>query len=286
MDLGLERKSKIIRRLETAWWEGGPDLAPIMYFVHGYPDTPETWEPQLQYFSDRYHVVAPFARGANPSAPSRKLLRYGLHAQALDHLAVLRSVDPSQRRPVILVGHDLGAAQCWFLAPLLGTRLQAMVILSGLSVPQMAARLNNPRQHLRSWYIYAMLTPVAPRLLRHFSGQIVNMAHKLGRLAPPQRPRLGSTLAGAVDPAQQYRAYVAGLPQIVAEGDRKIDAPVLVIWGKDDSFLLSPSRSEIKRFANQATIRILKGNHWVHREDPETVNQLIDEFLTNPNATT
>lgn len=281
MDCILTTMSESVRQLDTAWVSGGPALGPIMYFIHGYPDTPRSWDQQLEFFADRYQVAAPFARGAAPSEASNRTQRYGLHSQALDHIAILNKIDPTKKRPIILVGHDLGAAQCWFLGPLLGKRLKAMVILNGLSVPQMAARLAQPEQHVRSWYIYGMLTPLAPRVLRRFSGQLVNLAHRLGKLAPQHRPALSGTITGAVNPAKQYKAYVTDILKTVKQGDARIAAPVLLLWGKDDPFLIAPRMSEIVPFAKKTTIRMIQGNHWIHREHPHNVNRLIDEFLNN-----
>lgn len=281
MDRLLTTECASLRQLKTAWVTAGPSLGPILYFIHGYPDTPQSWDHQLKFFSDRYQVVAPFARGASPSESSRHTSRYGLHSQALDHIAILNQIDPTKSRSIILVGHDLGAAQCWFLAPMLGARLKSMIILNGLSVSQMAARLKDPKQHLRSWYIYGMLTPLAPRILRRFSGQLVNFAHRLGKLAPQHRPSLSGTVNGAVNPAKQYKAYVGALSKTLNQGAPRIKAPVLLLWGKDDPFLLAPKTSELTPFAENATIRILEGNHWIHREHPNHVNRLINEFLNN-----
>ena len=116
----LKLQRAVIRGLDTAWLEGGQDNGPIMLFLHGYPDSPETFEFQFQEFTESYHIVAPYSRGCLPSAKDDSIERYGHFSQALDVLEILRKVDPSKLRKIVLVGHDLGAAHAWFLAPMLG----------------------------------------------------------------------------------------------------------------------------------------------------------------------
>ncbi len=72
----------------------GRNDKPILYFVHGYPDTAECWDRQFDFFATDFQVVAPFSRGTRPSDRSPDLRRYGLDAVCLDHLEILNAVDP------------------------------------------------------------------------------------------------------------------------------------------------------------------------------------------------
>ena len=98
---GVEVREKTLRGLPTAWLQAGPsgpaaDQTPILLLFHGFPDGPECWDLQIAAFKDRYSIVAPFGRGAAPSAKGKRLGRYGPDAVALDVLAILDEVDPTR----------------------------------------------------------------------------------------------------------------------------------------------------------------------------------------------
>lgn len=280
MESKLKRRSEYCRGLKSCWLEGGETQGPIMLFLHGYPDSPETFEYQFDAFKDRYHIVAPYSRGCLPSEKSEELRRYGHASQCLDVCEILNIVDPTQKKPVIIIGHDVGAAHSWYLAGLIKKRLAAMVIVNGLSIHQLGRRFKDVSQQRKSWYIYAMLVPRLPKMiLRRFSGQFLNYAYGKSKLSGSAKPDLKSSLGGVVNPSLQYKALVMDLIRGVGKSPVKLDRPVMLLWGKDDHFLERPQQFEIEKDASDVTIRLLRANHWVHREQPEHVNKLIDDFL-------
>lgn len=280
------RRAKL-RGLETAWREAGPDSGPILLCLHGYPDSPAVWEAQESVFSDRYRVVAPYTRGASPSEPSTDLSRYGRDAIALDWLGVLDHVDPSGQRDVVLMGHDLGVVQACHLAPLLGARLRAVILFNGLSLPIMVRRLRNPSQVVRSWYIWAILAPgrMVDRFTRTFPRTALHLVRKVAEAPPATDEEKAAAPAALTDPLRQYRALARELWRASRERAPRIAAPVLVLWGTHDPFLLVPSQEEWETFASDVTIRLLEGGHWLMKEKSTTVNAICREFLEAPRRT-
>jgi pimeloyl-ACP methyl ester carboxylesterase len=270
-----------LRGLKTAWLAEGPDDAPLLLLLHGYPDTAHSWSKQIDYFKSKFRVIAPFTRGAQPSEASPDTERYSLDSGALDQLAILRIEDPLSTRPIYLVGHDIGGCQAWHLAALLGERLHGLTIINSLPLSQMIIRLRTqPSQWLRSWYIYPFLMgPVADPLLRRFPNKILALAHQLGKLAPQHRPKLAKALPGVVNPVKHYRALLRAIPAAVIAAPRRLRCPVMILWGEDEPFLTRIKQEEVARYAERPIIRVLRGGHWLHREDAERVNQLLEEFL-------
>ncbi len=274
----LSMRVSEIRGLRTAWLEGGAVGQPILLFLHGYPDTADSWQLQMQYFQQHYHVVAPYSRGVKPSEKAADVQRYGHNALVLDQLQILRQVDPSQSKPIFIVGHDLGAVQAWELSAFLGKRLAGLVVINGLHIQQMIQRLRQPRQHLKSWYIYTFAMPkLSDKLLRRYPGKFLAQAHRLGGLPIAQRPPLKDVLGGVVNPINQYRAYIRDLPRTLTRQPRLLRRPVLVLWGDRDRFLLTPTTEEMDMVAAHYQVRIFAGNHWLHREQPVMMNQLMHE---------
>ncbi|MBI3556302.1 MAG: alpha/beta fold hydrolase [Deltaproteobacteria bacterium] len=174
-------ESKAIRGLRTAWLEErGASGRPLLLFLHGCPDSAQTWQPQLDYFhSQRFTVLAPFARGIGDSEPAPDSGRYGRDAIALDHLEILRALDPSGQEKVVIVAHDIGGIHAWHLARLLGNRLAALVLVNAPDLSQMARRLTQARQVLKSWYIALFQLPLVPEaLLSRWEAQLIARAQE------------------------------------------------------------------------------------------------------------
>lgn len=268
------------RGLTTSWREAGDPAAPVLLFLHGFPDDAETWDAQVAHFRKSFHVICPYARGARPSAEATRLARYGTDSCALDYLQLLAEVDPSGKKPVTIIGHDLGAVHAWHLAPLLGTRLQGLVLINGLGLAPMLTRWTKVRQHARSWYIYGMQLPgVAEALLRFTPQRMLALAHDLGKLPNEKRPKWAVVEDVTLQPLRQYRQFVREIPRTAFRRLPRLKAPVLLLWGSRDAFLLPPTAEEWDPFATDVTARILPTGHWPHRERAAEVNRLLENFL-------
>jgi len=252
-------KQHKIRGLESCWLEEGNTEAPILLFLHGYPDSADTWENQVAHFKDRFHVVCPYLRGTHPSEPSKDVQRYGQDAIVLDCLEILQKIDPSGAKRIVCVGHDLGAVHAWNLSQCISDRLDALVVLNGLSIPQMIQRLKLPIQHLKSWYIYLIQIPYLPEIFLRSIPKLKDFP---------------------VPPINQYRAFVREVPQSVRRSHKKMQNPVLVLWGEQDPFLMAPTLDEFTPYASFPTVRIIEGSHWIHRDKKDEVNQIVDRFLS------
>lgn len=267
-----------IRGLQTGWLEtAAPSAdAPILLCLHGYPDSPEIWDLQRRHFESRFQVVCPFARGLAPSESTRDVGRYGQQAGTLDVLQILREVDPSGRRPVALLGHDLGAVHACHLAPHLGRRLSALIIFNGMSLAQMVRRLRRPKQLTRSWYLYLFQIPGLPEWVAgRFPGTARALVARTGG-SGGDVPRVSGSFTA---PVNQYRAFLREVPRTIRRGMPRVTCPVLVIWGRHDPFLVAPTLDEWEPISPDVTVRLLDAGHWVYRERADEVNRLLMEFL-------
>lgn len=104
----VARQTLYLRRDQlslTAWLEG-PDTAPLVMLVHGFPDTPHGWDAVAQgLLAAGYRVLRPWLRGYTPSSVHPDA-DYDAYAASLDLLAWQREMGG---QPIHLVGHDWGA---------------------------------------------------------------------------------------------------------------------------------------------------------------------------------
>ena len=158
-----------------------------------------------------------------------------------------------------------------------------MVIFNGLHLLQMVQKLKNPRQHLRSWYIYGMQIPwVRNQIVRQFPELVTRLAYRMGGLSEENRPETRND--SVATPSNQYSAFLRDLPQIYRRKIRPIDAPVLVVWGEKDPFINSITSDEFEGYAKNVTFRFLPKGHWHFREDPNETNQILQDFFEVTNA--
>ncbi len=281
MNMRQKEHSITTRGLKTAWLQYGSPEKPILLMLHGYPDSPECYRYQIDYFKKDFQVVVPYVRGCGPSESSKKIDRFRLDALATDTLDVLKHVDPSDQRKVYLLSHDMGAPLAWHLMPLLGSRLEKSVVMNGLSLRQMLRRWKFLSQHRRFWYIYLM----------QFPGLLENIF----RVAPVSFKRWMVRLGGRVDslttknhakttlinPSKQYRAFMLDMLKMGKyHPSNNCPCPLLVLWGAKDPFLNLPTRDEILMDAKKLTIRMLEGSHWMHLKKHEMINKLVFDHFT------
>ncbi|MEH0420093.1 SDR family oxidoreductase [Streptomyces sp. B21-083] len=280
--------------IELCVAELGDPADPTVILLHGYPDTKEVWSEVAARLADRFHVVLYDVRGHGCSTPPRPL-RGGFTLEKLtdDFLAVADAVSPD--RPVHLVGHDWGSVQSWEFVTVARTegRIASFTSMSGPSLDHLGhwtkGRLKRPTpravaqllgQGRRSWYVYAMHTPVLPELA---------WRGPLGKRWPKVLARLEKI------PADGYPT--ASLPTDASNGlwlyrdnvrsrlrrprtDAHAHAPVQLITPLGDAFLSERLNDGLERWAPGLVRRTIDAKHWIPRTRPDQVAAWIGEFAT------
>ena len=278
--LVVRHKKILTRGLTTAWLEAGSQANPLLIFLHGFPDDASVWENQINYFKEKFLVVAPFLRGVGQSTKTRDAARYGLFSGVLDLLEVIDHLDPQKKKKIFIVGHDIGSVYSWLLAHYLGARANALTIINGAHPLKLMAMSpqNLMRQMVRSWYMALFVVPVLPELLfKKFGKQLLPLIHKTGGLTGRSNLRLAKDLKHLV---KHYRGIIKEIPKLFFQKLlSKLTCPVLSISALDDPFLVVTNLDELETFAENPTVRIVKGSHWLQQQNPEYVNRLLDDFM-------
>ncbi|KND31740.1 SDR family oxidoreductase [Streptomyces acidiscabies] len=271
---------------------------PVVVLVHGYPDTKEVWAPVAARLAERFHVVLYDVRGhGSSSAP--KPLRGGFTLEKLtdDFLAVIDAVSPG--RPVHLVGHDWGSVQSWEFVTVARTegRIASFTSMSGPSLDHFGHWINRrlhrptPRQAAqllgqgaKSWYVYALHTPVLPELA--WRGPLGKrwpaLLRRTEKLDDPSYPT-ASLPSDAANGAWLYRDNVrARLSR--PRADAYAHAPVQLITPLDDAFLSPRLYDELETWAPRLTRRTIPAKHWLPRTRSDQVASWVAEFVTSIEA--
>lgn len=266
--------------------EAGPDDGPFVILLHGFPECWYGWRHQIDALAAAgFRVWAPDQRGYNRSDKPTGVAAYTLDKLTAD---ILGLIDAAGVVRATVVGHDWGGGVAWWLAMTHPDRLNQCIFLN---MPHPAVMLDalrqNPRQVLRSWYAGFFQLPVLPEWLAQRSNwwlatQALVRTSRRGTFSDTDLAQYRQAWAQpGPDGTPAYRSmihwyrafarYRPPLPPTV-----RITVPTLLIWGRQDSFLLPElAQASLDLCDNGQLVYIDKATHWVQHEAPDRVNHLI-----------
>jgi len=262
---------------------GDKDGVPII-FLHGFPEFWYSWKNQISFFSQKgYQVIVPDQRGYNLSSKPAGVKCYCLNNLCQDIVALIKTVTDKK---AVVVGHDWGGVVAWRLAMDYPQLIQQLVVIN-MPHPEVFNRTlkTSPVQMLRSSYAAFFQLPALPEwFIRAFGFALLQRS----LLKTSNKGAFSKEDMAAYKKAWQqpkaltaminwYRAYKYNRYAPVS-----IHLPVLLIWGENDAYLITKMASESIAKCSRGKLEIIKGaTHWVHHEQPQLVNKLIDDFITS-----
>jgi len=273
--------------------QSGDPAAPLILFIHGFPEFWAAWEHQLEAFGCDHHAVAPDMRGFNLSDQPPEVEKYRAK-YLVEDLRLLIAHLRHQR--CVLVAHDWGGAVAWNFAALYPQLVQRLVIVNSPH-PALFQRdlAGNPAQIQASAYMNLLRSPRAEEIMgendfARMAKLVAGMGQEVAWLTPELKARyLECWRRGITGGLNYYRAsplYPAnetepGAAAVTIPRELvTVKVPTLVIWGMRDEALLPRLLDGLKDYVGDLRIaRIEAGSHWVVHEQPQQVNALIRGFL-------
>ncbi|HEX2576535.1 MAG TPA: alpha/beta hydrolase [Aquihabitans sp.] len=267
---------------------------PLALLLHGFPDSAWTWRHLMPELAGAgYRVVAPFLRGYAPSeVPADGLYQSG--AIAADAIALHDELGGDG--DAVLVGHDWGALATYAAAGHAPERWRKVVVAAVPPPATVAQAFFSYDQLRRSWYMFFFQSPLADmavpmddlafidRLWADWSpgyDAAEDLAHVKDCLRDP------ANLAAALG---YYRATLGTgarapeLDAIEAAGAAPLTQPTLYLHGATDGCMgteLIDDRVLASLPAEGSRVEVIPdAGHFLHLEQPESVNRLIVDFLT------
>jgi pimeloyl-ACP methyl ester carboxylesterase len=276
----------------------GDAAAPLLLFLHGFPEHADSWAEVMPQFADRYHAVAPNQRGYAGSSKPEGVAAYAIKHLVRDMLALAEQLSPA--RPFDVVGHDWGGAVAYALAIAAPRRVAKLAIINGVHPgPFQKALIEDAAQQAASSYMHELRAADAERQLSAdaYEGLMCKMA-RFGDVAWMTAEKRSAYLqawseAGALTGMLNwYRASPLVVPKAGEAVDMakvpKLDAaqlrvrmPHLLIWGMQDKALLPVTRSTLQDYCDHPVIvREIEGaDHWIVHQRRDEVIALLKDFL-------
>jgi pimeloyl-ACP methyl ester carboxylesterase len=251
----------------------GPEDAPAVLLLHGFPQTAHCWRRVTPYLQG-YRCVLPDQRGYSPGARPTDPEAYRLPRMVQDALGLLDALGLGQAH---VVGHDFGAAVAWQLAARHPDRVRTATILS---VPHPRAMIEALRadddQRQRSAYMRTFAQPGYDQVL---------LADGAARLRSffSEAVDVEPIVAAASEPGA-LAAWLAWYPGQRLEdlGDTPaVAVPTLHVWSDGDVALGRAATDATREWVTGPyRLEVLEGvSHWIPEEAADRVGPLLVEQL-------
>jgi pimeloyl-ACP methyl ester carboxylesterase len=281
--------------LRLAYEDGGPKKAQPILLLHGWPDSPRTWDNVVRLLHQAgYRTVVPYLRGYGPSKfrdllIGRRPRRTGqpvAFAQDLIDLA-----DRLKLGRFHFVGHDWGARTGYALAALFPKRLKS---LTAISVPFEPGKASPPKlpQARAFWYQWLFCTkpgekkfredPVAFGQAQWDSWSPPGWCEQ-GDLDQAAKSWEGNDFEDVVLHSYQSRWGHAELDPRYADLQLRLDSTntlgtrTLLLHGREDHCELAVTTDGAERYFTAAYHRGV--GHFPQRESPDLTAAIVLEHL-------
>ena len=273
---------------------GGPEGAPAIIFLHGFPESARTWRYQLEDLAKDYRIVAPDQRGYARSSKPEGVENYTPDKPIADLFALADVLDIDR---FTLVGHDWGGAIAWGAALSNPARIERLAILNAPHpFAFQKALFDDMGQREGSQYIRAFRTPGMESFfaadLDAFFDRIFGLSGVGSAAAPEERAAYideWSQPGAILAMLNWYRAAQIVVPAMDETPERPaflsapfpvVQMPTLVIWGMADKALTPALLEGLDALVADLTIVKVPGaGHFVTWEKPQEVIDALRDFL-------
>ncbi len=280
----LSHGQVVVNGVRLHYVEAGPQEGPPVILLHGFPEFWRAWERQIGPLARAgFRVVAPDLRGYNLSEKPPGVDAYRVGTLQEDVAALIRALGHERAR---VVGHDWGGIIAWALAIRQPEVVERLVILNAPH-PLAARRVaRKPAQWRRSWYILFFQLPWLPeRFLHRFGAWALQGTNP--RAYTDEDRRLYREAWDQPGAATGMINYYRALRRSRGAGrggarETRVQVPTLVLWGDRDVALLPELADGLERWVpGVRVVRFPRASHWVMRDEPVRVNNLLIDFLAD-----
>lgn len=285
--------------IELSCRAAGTPGAPLLVFLHGFPEAAFVWDALLEHFAPRYRCIAPNLRGYERSSAPSDVAAY----RAKHLVGDIRALIAAQGgRAAALIAHDWGGALAWGLAAQHPESIDRLVIINSPHPATFLRELrDNAKQQASSAYMNFLCRPDAEQLLAENDfARLWTFFERMGAVDPAHpgggwltdavRERYREVWRqGLTGGCNYYRASPLRPPltpndtimslQLPAEM-LTVRVPTLVIWAEADTALPPALLDGLEAYVpNMRLVRVPGATHWIIHERPSLVAQEIDRAL-------
>jgi pimeloyl-ACP methyl ester carboxylesterase len=272
-----------VEGLNIFYREAGPEDAPAVLLLHGYPTSSHMYRNLIPILSEQYHLIAPDLIGFGFSdAPNNKVFRY-----TFDNLTKYMQgfVDQLGLKRFAIQVFDYGAPVGFRLAVANPEKITGIISQNGNAYEEGLSSGWNPiqkywavpsdenRNHLRA------MTTAAATQRQYFTGVtdktlVAPESYTLDQFFLDRDENVEIQL----DLFKDYASNVALYPTF-HEYFRKSQVPLLAAWGNKDPLFLPAGAEAFKRDLPNAIVKFFDTGHFALETHVNEIGQEILKFL-------
>jgi epoxide hydrolase 4 len=291
---------------------GSPD-APLLLFLHGFPEAAFVWDEMLAHFAPHYRCVAPNLRGFERSSAPEPVEAYRPRHLVADVVALVAELSHRRGAPTAnplpplaaLIAHDWGGAVAWNVAAQHPGLMQRLVIINSPHPATFLRELkHSPEQQAASAYMNFLCRPDAEALLA--ADDFARLWPLFANMGALQGTHAGAGWLTEAVKAQYREVWRAGLrggcnyyrasplrPPTPADQSLMqlqfppefvtVRVPTHVVWAEADIALPVALLDGLEAFVPQLTLtRVPAATHWIIHEQPALIAAEISAALARP----
>ena len=273
----------------------GPEDAPPVILLHGFPESHRTWRGLAPLLSDEFRLVMPDQRGFGDSDRPQEVEAYSADTLIADLFAL---ADALEIERFALIGHDWGGAIAWGAAIRGDPRVERLAIVnSPHPLIFQKSLIEDEAQRDASQYIRAFRDPHFEKFVegigfeaffdksfgKHVDLETIPAEERATYVGQWSRPGALTAMLNwyrASKMVVPQPGIIVDIPDLVLRAFPKIKIPVRVIWGLEDKALLPIQLEGIGEIGDDVEVFPLKGvGHFAPWQAPGKVAQALQPFL-------
>jgi pimeloyl-ACP methyl ester carboxylesterase len=279
----------------------GPDEAPPVILLHGFPESHRTWRELAPRLGRRFRLIMPDLRGFGGSDRPQEVSAYRSSEIIRDLLALADAIGLTR---FSLAGHDFGGVIAWMTAQRHAGRIDRLAIINAPHPLIFQKSLVESRdQRKASQYINLLRLPGAEKAIAADLGGFFDKAVASNvALVPILEADRQQYITEWSQPGvltsmlNWYRAssvivpppvLAVPLPDASLGLAPKIRVPTMVLWGMRDHALLPVQLDGIDLIVDDLTIvRLPEAGHFATWEAPDPIARALEPFLAGERTAT
>jgi pimeloyl-ACP methyl ester carboxylesterase len=273
----------------------GPEDAPPVILLHGFPESHRTWRGVAPLLEDSFRLIMPDQRGFAGSDRPLDVDDYETDKLIGDIFALAEALGVER---FALVGHDWGGAIAWPAAMRKDRRLTKLAIVNAPHpLIFQKSLIEDADQRAASQYINWFRVPGAEKAIEAMGFdaffQKTFMSHvELASVSEEEKQQYiaeWSQPGGMLPMLNWYRATklivpppgaTVAVPDFLLRAFPKIHVPTLVVWGMKDPALLPLQLEGLGELVDDLTVvKLPDAGHFAPWEAPDQVASALRDFL-------
>lgn len=250
--------------------EAGDPTAEPLVLMHGWPQHQYMWRRVIPLLGDRFRIIAADLRGfGRTDAPDSS---YAKQELAGDVIALLDALELDRVR---LAGHDWGGYASFLLAITAPERVSALRAFS-ITHPWAPA---SPRPQDAVWLAYQPIigAPIVGPALQRFT-PILDLVFQDDDIWSDEDRRTYTEVFKEADRAEAasrvYRTFLTR-EAFAAGPEERLIVPTRLVVGRSDPVIHAGRLEEFEEHADDMTVELVDGGHWLPEERPELIADRI-----------